>query len=183
MWSLLLLTAAATNATAPANASSSLFHVPSQTELLSSMSSLLESLNWSGRMLKEKPSRKFCNTTLAGSLTGDYAYEACGAFCKQAKAQNHCKFCKCRACAFCKMPAQAAAIVDKTPSLSKEKKHSSKLKKLKVMQREEAGGAKKSSRGGMGGKGGKRKRGGMGGKGGKTKNHFPKGKAGPTAER
>lgn len=50
-----------------------------------------------GRMLKElKPKRKYCNTTQY-SLQGDYAYEACGAFCKQAKATNHCKFCKCRA--------------------------------------------------------------------------------------
>lgn len=50
-----------------------------------------------GRFLKEtKPKRKFCNTTQY-ALKGDYAYEACGAFCKQAKAPNHCKFCKCRA--------------------------------------------------------------------------------------
>jgi len=34
-------------------------------------------------------------------LVGDYAYEACGAFCKPEKKQNHCKFCKCRACQFC----------------------------------------------------------------------------------
>ena len=38
----------------------------------------------------QKPKRKFCNTS-AFSLKGDYAYEACGTFCKQAKAVNHCK--------------------------------------------------------------------------------------------
>ena len=44
-----------------------------------------------GRLLAEKkPKRKFCNTTQY-ALKGDYAYEACGAFCKQAKAVNHCK--------------------------------------------------------------------------------------------
>ena len=50
---------------------------------------------------KKKPKRKFCNTTLAGGFKGDYAYEACGTFCKAEKAQNHCKFCKCKACGFC----------------------------------------------------------------------------------
>ena len=44
---------------------------------------------------EKKPKRKFCNTSAYG-LKGDYAYEACGAFCKQATAANHCKFCKCR---------------------------------------------------------------------------------------
>merc|ERR1719224_355989 len=62
-----------------------------------------------GRLLAEekKPKRKFCNTTTY-SLKGDYAYEACGAFCKQAKATNHCKFCKCRACSFCKAAVAAS---------------------------------------------------------------------------
>lgn len=47
---------------------------------------------YAGRLLAEekKPKRKFCNTSAYG-LKGDYAYEACGAFCKQAKAVNHCK--------------------------------------------------------------------------------------------
>ena len=40
---------------------------------------------------EKKPKRKFCNTTAAGALKGDYAYEACGAFCKVEKKQNHCK--------------------------------------------------------------------------------------------
>ena len=43
---------------------------------------------------KKKPKHKFCNTTMYG-LNGDYAYESCGGFCKEAKKQNHCRFCKC----------------------------------------------------------------------------------------
>lgn len=66
-----------------------------------------------GRQLAEaaaKPKRKYCNTSAYG-LKGDYAYEACGAFCKQAKAVNHCKFCKCRACSFCATTASFARNV------------------------------------------------------------------------
>jgi len=44
--------------------------------------------------------------TCVSSLTGDFGFEACGAFCKQAKARNHCNFCKCRTCSFC--PASGA---------------------------------------------------------------------------
>ena len=64
-----------------------------------------------GRLLAEakKPKRKYCNTSAYG-LKGDYAYEACGAFCKQAKAVNHCKFCKCRACTFCASVAQKSSL-------------------------------------------------------------------------
>lgn len=42
-----------------------------------------------GRQLAEekKPKRKSCNTS-AYHLKGDYAYEACGSFCKEAKAIN-----------------------------------------------------------------------------------------------
>lgn len=32
--------------------------------------------------------RKFCNVT---GLPGDYRYEACGEFCKEKKAVNHCR--------------------------------------------------------------------------------------------
>mmetsp|Transcript_72573 Transcript_72573/g.121082 ORF Transcript_72573/g.121082 Transcript_72573/m.121082 type:complete len:343 (+) Transcript_72573:46-1074(+) len=39
-------------------------------------------------------------------LKGDYKYEACGAFCKPEKKQNHCKFCKCRSCQFCEGSAK-----------------------------------------------------------------------------
>jgi len=76
-----------------------------------------------GRQLAEekKPKRKYCNTSAYG-LKGDYAYEACGAFCKQAKAVNHCKFCKCRACEFC------ASIGSSSTPLKKLLKHAKKEK-------------------------------------------------------
>ena len=44
--------------------------------------------------------------------------QACGAFCEAAKAINHCKFCKCRACSFC-------ANVQRTPFKSMLKKRAS----------------------------------------------------------
>jgi len=50
------------------------------------------------------------------SLKGDYPFEACGAFCKQAKSGNHCKFCKCKACTFC--PASASTTTSAPPALS-----------------------------------------------------------------
>ena len=56
----------------------------------------------------KKPKRKFCNTTVY-ALKGDYAYEACGSFCKQAKATNHCK-CECsqKTCPARSLPARRA---------------------------------------------------------------------------
>ena len=42
--------------------------------------------------------RLMCGPT---GLKGDYGFESCGAFCKSAKAKNHCKFCKCKSCSFC----------------------------------------------------------------------------------
>lgn len=42
------------------------------------------------------------------SLGGDFKYETCGAFCKESKAKNHCKFCKCRTCSFCVAPTPAS---------------------------------------------------------------------------
>jgi hypothetical protein len=46
-----------------------------------------------GRQLAEEKKtpngRKYCNTTQYG-LKGDYAYEACGTFCKAEKATNQC---------------------------------------------------------------------------------------------
>ena len=50
------------------------------------------------------------------SLKGDYPFEACGAFCKQAKSGNHCKFCKCKACTFC--GASASTTTSAPPALS-----------------------------------------------------------------
>merc|ERR1719201_3061352 len=104
-----------------------------------------------GRQLAEaqKPKRKFCNTS-AYSLKGDYAYEACGAFCKSTKAENHCKFCKCKACSFC--PASGAAAAP-TTAVTKGKKGGGLLKK---------GGGKGLGGKGLGGKGGGK---GLGGKG------------------
>ena len=52
-----------------------------------------------------KPKRKFCNAT----LPGDYRYEACGEFCKSAKAKNHCQYCKCHTCTFCTADIIAAS--------------------------------------------------------------------------
>merc|ERR1719198_586952 len=49
--------------------------------------------------------RKFCNAT----LPGDYRYEACGEFCKSAKAKNHCQYCKCHTCTFCTADIIAAS--------------------------------------------------------------------------
>merc|ERR1711924_26769 len=102
-----------------------------------------------GRLLAEekKPKRKFCNTTTY-ALKGDYAYEACGAFCKQAKAANHCKFCKCKACSFC----ASAAATSKAPvkavnpdkALRKEAKKAKKeAKKLGMKPGKGKGGGKK----------------------------------------
>ncbi|KAL3894322.1 MAG: hypothetical protein SGPRY_013841 [Prymnesium sp.] len=42
-------------------------------------------------------------------MPGDFRYEGCATFCKTEKSQNHCKFCKCRACVFCKALQEAAA--------------------------------------------------------------------------
>ena len=110
-----------------------------------------------GRLLAEttkKPKRKFCNTSAFG-LKGDYAYEACGAFCKQAKAVNHCKFCKCRACTFCANTNTASLS-----TLLKQKKQS----KSSSASSTGDGGPKKIKKAGKGGEGGK---GGKGGKKGK----------------
>lgn len=99
-----------------------------------------------GRLLEEKkPKRKFCNTTKYG-LKGDYAYEACGAFCKQAKAVNHCKFCKCKACTFC--PAAAAGTSPATPAgasaVGKAGKPAKALRKAQKVQKKEKKAEKKA---------------------------------------
>lgn len=38
----------------------------------------------------------------SSKMPGDFAYEACGGFCKIDKKANHCRYCKCRECSFCK---------------------------------------------------------------------------------
>ena len=48
--------------------------------------------------------RKTCRS----GIKGDFAYEACGGFCKEAKKLNHCKWCKCKDCGFCSGSAAAA---------------------------------------------------------------------------
>ena len=57
--------------------------------------------------------KRACSST----LKGDYQFEACGAFCKEAKKANHCKFCKCKACTFCAAGGAASAAVA-PPALS-----------------------------------------------------------------
>merc|ERR1719506_570433 len=98
-----------------------------------------------GRQLAEaqKPKRKFCNTS-AYSLKGDYAYEACGTFCKQAKAANHCKFCKCKACTFCPVSAASTAAPEAAAAPSAPVSSAS-------------GSARKGKKAGMGMKGAKGK--------------------------
>jgi len=49
--------------------------------------------------------KKACSS----SLKGDFLFEACGAFCKQAKSGNHCKYCKCKSCTFCAAGASTSA--------------------------------------------------------------------------
>lgn len=73
--------------------------------------------------------RKFCNS----SMPGDYRYEACGEFCKAAKAKNHCQYCKCHTCTFCTADMIQAAKT-KTRRLLKKKGPFDKKKKkgLKV---------------------------------------------------
>ena len=73
-----------------------------------------------------KPKRKFCNAT----LPGDYRYEACGEFCKSAKARNHCQYCKCHSCTFCP-PDAIASSKKKTQRLLKKKGPFAKPKKNK----------------------------------------------------
>merc|ERR1719198_202062 len=73
--------------------------------------------------------RKFCNST----MPGDYRYEACGEFCKAAKAKNHCQYCKCHTCTFCTAD-MIQASKSKTRRLLKKKGPFDKKKKkgLKV---------------------------------------------------
>ena len=60
----------------------------------------------------ETTPKKACSS----SLKGDFQFEACGAFCKQAKSGNHCKFCKCKSCTFC--PASSSTTTSAPPVLS-----------------------------------------------------------------
>ena len=35
------------------------------------------------------------------TLRNDYTYKACGEWCKESRARNHCRYCKCQDCRFC----------------------------------------------------------------------------------
>jgi len=50
-------------------------------------------------------------TSCTSSMTGDYTFQACGGFCKEAKKANHCKYCKCKDCGFCKASASTTSTV------------------------------------------------------------------------
>lgn len=88
-----------------------------------------------GRLLAEvsKPKRKFCNTTTY-ALKGDYAYEACGLFCKESKAPNHCKFCKCKACSYCAASGKKKVTMDAGSSTSVEQKSAADKRSKKALK-------------------------------------------------
>ena len=57
------------------------------------------------------------------TMVGDYNYKTCGAFCKESKAANHCRYCKCKACGFCSgtlPPTGGAAVL--SPKVKKKRK-------------------------------------------------------------
>jgi len=88
--------------------------------------------------------KRACSST----LKGDYQFEACGAFCKEAKKGNHCKFCKCKACTFCAAGAAgAASAVAAPPALSPRNRSPPPPRWPKK------GGKKGGKAGGMGGTG------------------------------
>ena len=95
------------------------------------------------------PAAPATNATARGpycrsGLTGDYAFESCGKFCKEAKAENHCavrpappasapadrlspasrraQFCKCHACGFCKAHYAANKASQPLDSFAAKKK-------------------------------------------------------------
>ena len=50
------------------------------------------------------------------NLQGDFGHKACAVFCKPERARQHCSFCKCQDCPFCKAPAAAAARLGEAPA-------------------------------------------------------------------
>jgi hypothetical protein len=96
------------------------------------------------------PAAPATNATARGpycrsGLTGDYAFESCGKFCKEAKAENHCavrpdhqhqrlpadrlspasrraQFCKCHSCGFCKAHYAANKASQPLDSFAAKKK-------------------------------------------------------------
>ena len=61
--------------------------------------------------------KKACSS----SLKGDFPYESCSGFCKDAKKGNHCKFCKCKACTFCAAGSDSSASAPPALSASFQK--------------------------------------------------------------
>ena len=55
-----------------------------------------------------------CNS----SLHGDAPVEGCGSFCKESKARDHCRFCKCRACSYCGRTQRSSQSSEYSPSQS-----------------------------------------------------------------
>ena len=85
--------------------------------------------------------------------------DACGEFCKSAKARNHCQYCKCQACTFC--PAEAiAASKRKNAKAMKKKGPFAKEKASKTGASVEGGvpPLKKKGKKGKGKKGGFKRR-------------------------
>lgn len=106
-----------------------------------------------GCVRAEDSPKRACSST----LKGDYQFEACGAFCKEAKKGNHCKFCKCKSCAFC--PADAASAAVAPPALSPRSSRSPPPPRWP-----KKGGKKGGKAGGMGGTGAPKSPPGGGGK-------------------
>ena len=70
---------------------------------------------WVAESRSSPPTGAACKS----GLFGDTQTTACGGFCKQLKAANHCKFCKCKECTFCRDDAsgdtQRASLAASTP--------------------------------------------------------------------
>lgn len=49
-------------------------------------------------------------------LTGDFSYQTCGKFCKESKAKNHCRYCKCQICGFCPAGGAGLGLATRTPA-------------------------------------------------------------------
>jgi hypothetical protein len=60
----------------------------------------------------EKAQKEACYS----GLTGDFDYLTCGQFCKESKAKNHCRFCKCQICAFCPAGGAGLKVTSPTPA-------------------------------------------------------------------
>ena len=77
--------------------------------------------------------RRLCHT----SLPGDYGFETCGGFCKSERAADHCKYCKCRTCAFCILQGDAAARVDASSAPQLEQLEQQRLEQQRQWQQQQ----------------------------------------------